>query len=100
MNAKHCRSISSIINAVMTDSCVFVVKIVRVIQGRIRRVIANAPMGFGNKTKLRRRCFGRREVGLALVEAAEKFITFAAAANENVLVLQHRLDDAQNRLRA
>src|SRR5665213_3641023 len=31
-----------------------------------------------------------------LVKALEKFIAFPAAANENVLVFEHRLDDAQN----
>ncbi len=37
---------------------------------------------------------------LRSLQALEKFVAFAAAAHENVLVLQHRLDDAQNRFRA
>src|SRR5688572_20736204 len=43
--------------------------------------------------------FCRRKVLLALSEALEEFVTLAAAAHEDVLVFQHRLDDTQNWLR-
>ena len=42
----------------------------------------------------------RRHVALALLQALEKFVAFAAAAHHHVLVLEHRLDDAQDRFRA
>src|SRR6266545_7754633 len=40
-----------------------------------------------------------RQVVLALPEAPEKLVTFAAAANEDVLVFKHRFDDAEDRFR-
>src|SRR5580658_8275668 len=38
-----------------------------------------------------------RQIHLALAQALEEFVSFSAAAHADVLVLQHRLDDAQNR---
>src|SRR5207249_1197024 len=39
------------------------------------------------------------QVGLALVQAFEKFVTFTAAAHQDVFVFQHGLDDPQDRFR-
>src|SRR5881397_2444795 len=44
--------------------------------------------------------FGCCQVFFALSQAFEEFVAFAATADENVFVLKHRLDDAQDRFRA
>ena len=41
----------------------------------------------------------RRQIYLALIETAEELVALAQAAHADVLVLEHRLDDAQDRLR-
>src|SRR2546426_11117584 len=48
----------------------------------------------------RGRRLGRREVLFALAKALEELVAFAAAAHKDVLVLQHGLDNAENRLGA
>src|SRR5438477_12850281 len=57
--------------------------------------------GSGRRRRGRRRgdpgCF---QIVLALAEALEEFVAFAQAADANIFVLEHRLDDAENRFRA
>ena len=47
-----------------------------------------------------RRSLRRREVAAALRHALEEFVALAQAADADVLVLQHRLDDAEDRFGA
>src|ERR1051325_9454569 len=56
----------------------------------------NRSSGGGNAIRRRLR---RREVAAALGHALEEFVAFAQAANADILVFEHRLDDAENRFR-
>src|SRR4051794_37818124 len=50
-----------------------------------------------NRSRSCRRTALHREIGAALREALEELGAFARAAHEDVLVLQHRLEDAPRR---
>src|SRR5258705_12285613 len=56
--------------------------------------------GFGSDHRCGRRGgLGRSQIGAALGHCGEEFVAFAQAAHADILVLEHRFDDAQNRLR-
>src|SRR5262249_48628776 len=68
--------------------------------GNTRMPSARRRAAFDFMSKELRRRLRRREIASALSHALEKFVAFAQSPHADVLVLEHRLDDPQNRFRA
>src|SRR5512138_2576610 len=78
------------------------------ITGRSRRIgweLSNAPpvtlalpVGSPARVSWRSRALGGCEVLLALLKAGENLVSLTAAADEDLFILEHRPNDAQDRL--